>query len=59
MGLHEKKYELKGVEGLNRKVKDLNLYITDLRKENEQLTSQVAEIKDLTRDYSTEKDKEV
>lgn len=59
MGLHEKKYELKGVEGLNRKVKDLNLYITDIRKENEQLTAQVAEIKDLTRDYSTEKDKEV
>lgn len=39
MGLHEKKYELKGVEGLNRKVKDLNLYITDIRKENEQLTA--------------------
>jgi hypothetical protein len=42
IGLSEKKYELKGIEGLNKKVKDLNLYITELRKENENYKTEIS-----------------
>ncbi len=42
IGLNEKKYELKGIEGLNKKVKDLNLYITELRKENENYKTEIS-----------------
>jgi hypothetical protein len=35
IGMSEKKFESQGVEGLNKRVKDLNLYIVELRKENE------------------------